>query len=147
DLTAGEACSWDVTRDQFRQWARNVEEVSADEAGRQLARLAARHDFTLWETFMTDLAGHGRRGWTAAEALARIDGLLGGVRSGLRAERVRDLTALLASDHGAVAESSRRSHTRNPVALLAVGPQAPAFADLARLDQITPRLLAQLAAS
>lgn len=147
DLTAGEACSWDVTRDQFRQWARNVEEVSADEAGRQLARLAGRHDFTLWETFMTDLAGHGRRGWTAAEALARIDGLLGGVLSGLRAESARDLTVLLTSDHGNVEESSHRSHTRNPVPLLAIGPQAPAFADLERLDQITPRLLAQLAAS
>jgi hypothetical protein len=140
ELAAGRACTWDVCRDHFRGYAPGVEPVGAETAGRHLAALAAEHDLTLWETFMTDLAGHGRWGWTASEALTRLDGLL----SGLLAARPDDLTILLTSDHGNLEAAGSRSHTANPVPLVALGPAAPAFADLDRLDQVTPRLLALL---
>lgn len=140
ELAAGRACTWDVERDHFHRWAPEVEPVTADEAGADLAALAGEHDLTLWETFMTDLAGHGRWGWTASEALRRFDGLLGG----LVAARPDDLTILLTSDHGNLEAAGSRSHTANPVPLLALGPEAGAFADLDRLDQVTPSLLALL---
>jgi 2,3-bisphosphoglycerate-independent phosphoglycerate mutase len=132
--------AWDVTRTSFREHAPETEPVAAEEAGRHLAGLAAEHDLTLWETFMTDLAGHRRRGWTAGEALARLDGLLAGLVSSMPA----DLTVLLTSDHGNLEEADHTSHTRNPVPLLAVGPDADAFADLARIDAVAPRLLSRL---
>jgi len=141
DLAAGAACAWDVTRESFRAWEPSVAPVPAAEAGRHLAAVAGSHDFTLWETFMTDLAGHRRRDWTAAEALARLDGLL----EGLLAARPRDLTVLLASDHGNLEEAAHKSHTRNPVPLLAVGPDAAAYADVDRIDRLAPRILARLA--
>jgi hypothetical protein len=140
DLAGGRAVAWDVTRTSFRAHAPEAEPVAADVAGGHLAALAAEHDLTLWETFMTDLAGHRRRGWTAAEALARLDGLL----AGLLASRSADLTVVLASDHGNLEESTHTRHTRNPVPLLAIGPDAEAFADLARIDEVAPRLLARL---
>jgi len=140
DLAAGRACTWDVCRDHFSSYAPGVEAVSAETAGRDLSALAAEHDLTLWETFMTDLAGHGRWGWTASEALTRLDGLL----AGLLAARPDDLTILLTSDHGNLEAAGSRSHTANPVPLVAIGPEAGAFADLDRLDQVTPRLLALL---
>lgn len=140
DLAAGRAVAWDVTRTSFREHAPESQPVSAAEAGRHLAALAAEHDLTLWETFMTDLAGHGRRGWRAAEALARLDGLL----AGLLAERHDDLTILLVSDHGNLEEATHTRHTRNPVPLLAIGPDAESFADLARIDKVAPCLLARL---
>ena len=108
--------------------------VGAETAGRDLAALAAEHDLTLWETFMTDLAGHGRWGWTASEALTRLDGLL----AGLLAARPDDLTILLTSDHGNLEAAASRSHTANPVPLVALGPEASAFADLDRLDGFEP---------
>jgi len=140
DLAAGRACAWDVTRESFRQHAPEVEPIEARDAGRHLAALAGGHRLTLWETFMTDLAGHGRRGWTALEALTRLNGLL----EGLLDPRPADLTVLLASDHGNLEEATHPRHTRNPVPLLALGPDARSFADLRRLDEVAPRLLARL---
>ncbi len=140
DLAAGRACPWDVTGEFFTAFEGSVSPVEPAEAGRRLAALAAEHDLTLWETFMTDLAGHRRRGWTAEEALTRLDGLLGGLLEALP----DDVTAVLVSDHGNLEEADHRSHTRNPVPLLAVGPAADRFAGLERIDEVTPRLLALL---
>ena len=141
DLAAGRACSWDVRRDHLRRFAPGVAPVADREAGGHLAALAATHHLVLWETFMTDLAGHLRRGWTAAEALERLDGLLDGVL----AARPAGLTVLLVSDHGNLEAGEHPRHTANPVPLLAIGPDAAAFADLARVDELAPRLLARLA--
>ncbi|HET9765618.1 MAG TPA: metalloenzyme, partial [Thermoanaerobaculia bacterium] len=93
-----------------------------------------------YETFLTDLAGHGRWGIEPAGAVALLDGLLGGVL----AARPAEVTVLLTSDHGNLEEPWHKSHTANPVPLLAVGPAAPAFADLTRLDEVAPRILAVL---
>jgi len=141
DLAAGRACAWDVTRESFRAWEPDVEPVAAEVAGRHLAALAGDHDLTLWETFMTDLAGHHRREWTAELALGRLDGLL----AGLFERTPGDLTLLLVSDHGNLEEASHRSHTRNPVPLLAIGPDAEPFAELGGIDELAPLLLARLA--
>lgn len=137
DLAAGRACPWDVTGEFFARFEGSLAPVAPEEAGRRLAALAAEHDLTLWETFMTDLAGHGRRGWTAEEALGRLDGLLSGLLPALPG----DVTAVLVSDHGNLEAAEHTSHTRNPVPMLAVGPAADAFAGLERIDRVTPRLL------
>ena len=147
DLVAGRAVTWDVLRDRFSSaLAAGGEEpvapVAAREAGAHLAGLAAAHHLTLYETFLTDLAGHHRFGLTAGEALARLDGLLAGVLAHLPA----DLTVVLTSDHGNLEDASHRRHTRNPVPLLAVGPAAGRFAGLAGLDEVAGRVLAVLGA-
>jgi len=142
DLGAGRAVAWDVRRDHFRARAgADVEEVEPAEAGRHLAGLAGEFDFILYETFMTDLAGHGRWGWTAEEALTRLDGLL----SGVVAARPADLTVLLTSDHGNLEESAHHRHTRNPVPLLAWGPAAHAFSGATALTDVAPAIRAALA--
>lgn len=142
DLLAGRSATWDVTGEFLAERAGvPFAPVAPEEAGRRLAVLAASCDFTLWETFMTDLAGHGRWGWTAAEALGRLDGLL----AGLLPAAGKDLTVLLSSDHGNLEEAGHRRHTRNPVPLLAFGPLAGRFASLTALDQVTPAILAALA--
>jgi hypothetical protein len=144
DLAAGDAVTWDITGELFVHRARvAVEAVAPELAGSRLARIAARHDFTLYETFLTDLAGHGRWGIAAEDAVARLDGLLGGVL----AARDPELTLLLTSDHGNLEEPWHKSHTANPVPLLAVGPAADRFAGLGRLDEVAPRVLDVFAAS
>jgi 2,3-bisphosphoglycerate-independent phosphoglycerate mutase len=142
ELAAGRAVTWDVTGEQFAQRAgEGATVVSAERAGANLAALAAEHRFTLYETFLTDLAGHGRWGITAESAIARLDGLL----AGALAARPPDVTLLLTSDHGNLEEPHRR-HTTNPVPLLAVGPAAAAFADLTRLDEVAPLVRTLLSA-
>lgn len=141
ELLAGEAVTWDVTRHRFGASAsQTIEEVSPAEAGRHLVSIAAQHDLTLWETFLTDLAGHGRFEATAAEALERVDGLLGGVI----AHRPPELTVVLTSDHGNVEDAEHTVHTKNPVPLLAVGPRAERFRGLSALTDVAPAILALL---
>lgn len=138
DLLRGEAVTWDIERDHFgATTGLGLERVEARRAGRDLARLAARHRVTLYETFLTDLAGHRRFEISAAEALRRVDGLVAGVLE----EKQPGLTLLLTSDHGNVEDAGSRSHTRNPVPLLVAGPLAERFTDLTAIDQVAPRIL------
>ncbi|MFN7943487.1 MAG: metalloenzyme [Thermoanaerobaculia bacterium] len=143
DLAAGRAVSWDVERDHLARYAaaeRAVEPIAAEAAGEHLAAIAAEHDFTLWETFATDLAGHQRWEWTPEEALRRLDGLLAGLAGALPP----DIDLLLTSDHGNLEDRTRKVHTANPVPLLAAGPNAARFAGLSRLDQVAPAIEALL---
>lgn len=144
ELERGEAVTWDIERDLFRERARvSVERVSARQAGRDLAGITARYELTLFETFLTDLAGHGRWRVSAHEALERVDRLLGGVLD----RAVPGLTVLMTSDHGNIEDATTRGHTLNPVPLLVAGPLAAAFADVVSIVEITPRILRVLGAN
>lgn len=141
ELVAGEAVAWDVTRHRFGHTSESPPpQISPVEAGRHLARIAAEHHLTLWETFLSDLAGHRRFDATAEEALERIDGLL----EGLLARRPADLTVVLTSDHGNLEDTRHTIHTENPVPLLAVGPMAGRFRSLRALTEVTPKILESL---
>ena len=138
ELEADEAVTWDIRRDLVNaRLGTEFPVVTALEARRHLARLAGRHHLTVFETFLTDLAGHGRYGLTAEEAISRVDGLLAGVVENLDAS----VTVLLTSDHGNLEDSTTRLHTRNPVPLLVLGPLAPRFADLNSILEVTPRIV------
>ncbi len=142
DLERGEAVSWDIERDRFRQRVQDpLAPVEAELAGRQLGDLARRHDLTVFESFLTDLAGHRRLGVTAAEAVRRVDALLGG----LLAARGPETTVLVTSDHGNLEDGSHRRHTLNPVPLLVIGPLAERFAAARSILDVTPAILGALA--
>lgn len=144
DLERNQAVSWDIVRDRFSEHVgKELAPIDAVEAGRHLAALAERHRLTVYETFITDMAGHGRLGFTAAETIARIDGLVDGVVQDLGAST----TVLMTSDHGNFEESRHRRHTRNPVPLLVAGPLADCFANIRSILEITPRILACLGAA
>jgi len=59
-LRAGRAVSWDVTNAAMR--ARDIQAplVTPSQAGANLARLAHDHDLVFYESFLPDMAGHGR---------------------------------------------------------------------------------------
>lgn len=143
DLRRGEAVAWDVFGDHFAARAgQEIEIVTAEEAGRHLAAVAAGADLAVWETFLTDLAAHGRWELRVEDALARLDGLLAGLLAAAASQP--ELTILLTSDHGNLEDSTRRTHTANPVPLLAVGPQADRFVGLRSILDVTPAILATL---
>jgi len=142
DLRANRALSWDITRQAAHERGEtDLPLIIPEAAGEHLASLA--HDYALvfFECFLPDLAGHGRMGAGAVpEVLTRIDRLLGGL---LAARRPTD-TILITSDHGNIEDDRTQSHTRNPVPLLVIGPQAQRFADVARIDAVAPAILAAL---
>ncbi len=105
------------------------------EAGAQLARLAAGNDLTFFDFWLSDTAGHR---WTFDEAVKlteKLDGFLAGVVPALGST-----TLVLTSDHGNLEDKSTRSHTRNPVPLLVIGPYAATFAGATSLLDVTPAL-------
>ena len=110
------------------------------EAGARLARLAARADLSFFDFWLSDTAGHR---WTFAEAVSlieKLDGFLAGLVPVLGST-----TLVLTSDHGNLEDKSTRSHTRNPVPLLVVGPHAEVFAKAESLLDVAPALRTVLA--
>jgi hypothetical protein len=143
DLRAGRALSWDITRQAAHDRGEGVglPLVEPELAGDHLANMAHDHALVFFECFLPDLAGHGRMGAGAVpEVLTRIDRLLGGL---LAACGPND-TILITSDHGNAEDDTTHSHTRNPVPLLVIGPDAPRFAAVARIDEVAPAILAAL---
>ena len=126
DLAEGRAVLWDFTHEiASRHLGYELSLVTPEQAGARLACLAAEHDLVLYESFLTDLAGHRRI--EAEWVLTRLDAFWGEIM----ANRTPETTVVLCSDHGNLEDATTKAHTTNPVPLLAVGPAAKCF-DAAR---------------
>ena len=137
DYVADRAVSWDVTGRRFGSRAGvPLPTRTPSEAGRVLAAIARAHDLVLYETFLTDLAGHRRWEITVEEAATALDGLLGGIL----AHADEDLTVVLTSDHGNLEESDHRKHTRNPVPLVVWGPGREVFAGVDSIADVAEKV-------
>ncbi len=121
DLKNGQAISADFTAEGWRErlGVSDIPAFSPYEAGIHLAGLARRLDFSFFEYWLTDYAGHGQDMQTAVSLLEKVDAVLGGLFSAWDFEH--DLI-LLTSDHGNLEDLSTRRHTSNPVPLLLAGP-------------------------
>jgi len=143
DLAIGHALPADITGER---WRRHLDPdhvpVSPAEAGRRLLALARECRFTLFEYPYTDTAGHGRDGLRPEHVLPEVDAFLGEI---LRQRGETDLL-VVSSDHGNVERPTTKSHTRNPVPLVALGPGAEAFAEATSLLDVTPAIVRALTA-
>ena len=140
DLVEGHAVLWDITHEVAVQHLDyDLPLVSPEEAGRRLAHLSDEYDLVLYESFLTDLAGHRRvePDWV----LTRLDAFLGSVL----AQRRADTTVVLSSDHGNIEDATTKLHSMNPVPLLAVGPDAGRFRRARAITDVTPAILSCLA--
>jgi 2,3-bisphosphoglycerate-independent phosphoglycerate mutase len=120
DLRNGRAVSPGFTGQGWREHLgyTDIPLFTLDEAGRQIAQIARRYQFSFFEHWPSDRAGH--RG-TLAEAVAHlevIDAVLGGLLATWEDEHG---LLILTSDHGNIEEKDQRQHTRNPVPTLLVG--------------------------
>ncbi|MCB1183297.1 alkaline phosphatase family protein [bacterium] len=144
DVTAGRSIYQEMTNAELIARGFAVAPLTPVAAGRIAAASVREHDFLLYEYFQSDKAGHsGERERVVAE-LTRLDAFLGAVLDELAGDLARDTLVLLCSDHGNLEDASTRRHTTNPVPLLAWGAGAAEFvAPLARLDEVTPAILAR----
>ena len=116
-----------------------VQARTAAEAGRVLARLAASHDFVLYEYFLTDLMGHRGTREQRFEQARLADELVDATLAAVDLSRHR---VVVVSDHGNLEESHHDRHTRNPVPFLAWGHGAAQLVeDVDRMEALTPALL------
>ena len=139
DVVAGTGLAADLTADGWRtHLGLDVPTITPADAGARLHALARRHRVTLYEFYHTDEAGHTQDPAVAAATLARVDAFLGAILD--RLDPTRDLL-VLTSDHGNLEDLSVRTHTTNPVPLVALGAGADAIAGATSLLDVTPAIV------
>lgn len=144
DLGRGEAVYMDITNAVLRRLGFGIPIITPQEAGRRLVKIATQHDLTLFEHFITDIAGHNRNRSFAAETVTTLDAFLEAA--------ARDLTTgdllLLTSDHGNLEDLTTKDHTRNPVPALVVGKERGRLVELlsekGSITAVAPALLEML---
>ena len=138
DLQDNLAVAHDITRTSLHEKGHAVKVITPQQAAEHLLQVARANDFTLYEFFLTDLAGHSCNYDHACETLKMLDQFLNAV---VKLSRTAGLLLILTSDHGNIEDMGTRGHTRNPVPLIALGPGADEFkANMASLVDITPRI-------
>ncbi len=142
DLRDGQAVAADITGERLASAGFDASAVTEDEAARSLVELSRSHRLTVFEYFMTDKVGHSRSFDDAHTILLSLDRFLGTL---ITESRQAKITLLVTSDHGNMEDLSRKTHTRNPVPFIAVGPAAPLFGDVASILDVTPAIVAALA--
>ena len=121
DLFEGRAMSADFTGEGWRTMLGFIDApvMEPDQAGRTLGRLAKEYDFSLFEYWASDYAGHGQEMDTAVRLMETFDGVLGGL-----VEAWDDGLILVTSDHGNMEDLSTRKHTAADVPALVIGDRA-----------------------
>jgi len=129
DLAAGRALYHDVTGRWLDIWYRSARPGpinppavirSPRDAAAVAVRALANHDLVFFEHFLTDLVGHRRLDLAPEELLLVLDAFLDALLDLLPA----DALLLVTSDHGNLEDMTTRTHTYNPVPLLAWGRDA-----------------------
>ncbi len=136
DVRAGRALTHDLTGELPRRRGLPLPDRSPEEAADIALREAGGADFTLFDFFLTDDAGHARSFELAAAALQPLDAFLRRLASRLPT----GLSLFVTSDHGNVEDLSSRNHTLAKVPLLRFGPAA-AWPAPERIDGLLPLFL------
>jgi hypothetical protein len=138
-MLRNEAVYQDLTRDALRSRGYKGPAVTAPAAAAHLAAIAGKHDFTLFEYFQTDRAGHSGDAAWAKSVLGLLDGFL---QTLMARTSETGITLVLTSDHGNIEDISSPTHTANPVPFAAVGPGAGFLLGRVRsIADVTPALI------
>jgi len=118
DLFAGHALSADFTGEGWRTMLGFIDApvMDADEAGRKLGTLAKEYDFSLFEYWASDYAGHKQEMDDAIRLMETFDEVIGGL-----VDVWSDGLILITSDHGNMEDLSTRKHTDANVPAIVIG--------------------------
>jgi 2,3-bisphosphoglycerate-independent phosphoglycerate mutase len=140
DLFSGRALSADFTGEGWRNMLGFSEAPVMDpsQAGRKLGELAKEYDFSLFEYWASDYAGHKQEMDNAIHLMEAFDDILGGL-----IEAWDDGLTLVTSDHGNMEDLSTRRHTDADVPALVIGnktARAGFTRDMKNLTDIAPAI-------
>jgi len=141
-LARGDALSSEIVNTTWQKHLgyTDLPDITPDDAGRNLARIASQADLTFFAHYHTDHAGHRGRMEGGVDALERVDSFLGGVLDLLES----DTLLVVASDHGNI-EDVTAGHTRNPALCILAGSGTGAFREgVERITQIPELILGAL---
>jgi hypothetical protein len=132
DARAGQGLTHDITGERARARSLSAPQRTPAEAADVFWRVAGEADFTFFEHYLADEAGHARDFAAAREALDTFDAFARAVI----ATRPAGARVLVCSDHGNVEDLTTRSHTRNPVPVLYFGPPESGVEALATVADV-----------
>jgi hypothetical protein len=142
DLLAGRAVYHDITNEWLIARGFEVPVIDPETAGRRAAAIARDHEVSMFEHFLTDFAGHAQDMDQAVMVLERIDHFLGAFLADFP---LNDSLAVMASDHGNIEDLSVKTHTRNPVPVIAMGAGREALtACVAAITDVAPAMMSLL---
>ena len=119
DIYAGRALSAGFTGKAWREMLKDDKAplYTPEEAGAKLAELAALYNFSFFEYWASDYAGHKQDMDWAISQLETFDGVLAGLLNTMP----EDLLVLITSDHGNMEDIGTRRHTAMKVPGLLMG--------------------------
>ncbi|MDW7674791.1 MAG: alkaline phosphatase family protein, partial [Bacillota bacterium] len=139
DLLQGNGVYQDITNHLLIKQGVDVSLVEPVEAGHRIGTISGHYDFTLFEYFQSDLAGHQQDYPKIQSILSTLDSLIAGIINSI------DLTntvVIITSDHGNIEDISHNHHTENPVPTLIISEAEEAHAiPVFSLEDITPLIL------
>jgi len=136
----GEAITNDLDGARARARGMAAPTRTPEEAAEIFLSVAAGYDFTLFEHYLADEAGHAQDFTAARQTLSAFDRFARAILE----NKPSSLHVLICSDHGNVEDLSTRSHTLNDVPVLYFGPSPqdlPAMGTVADVGRAILRLL------
>ena len=120
DLKAGHAIAADFTGEGWHSHLKisDTPIINFQQAGQKLAELGKKYDFSMFEYWLSDFAGHKQRMTEACEIIENFDQVLGGL---ITTWEDKDGLILITSDHGNLEDLRVRRHTLNHVPGLLIG--------------------------
>ena len=113
--------------------------ITPETASLRLLKVSQKHDFTLFEYFLTDHLGHGRIADEFEQIYNNLDRFLLSILTEMDKDQ---LTVIICSDHGNFEDLSVKTHTRNPALTITAGKYAKNFADeISDLTQIKSTII------
>ncbi|MDZ7263678.1 MAG: hypothetical protein ONB16_03780 [candidate division KSB1 bacterium] len=140
ELAAEQALYHDFTNLELINKGYRLPAFTAEHAGQILAQISQAYDFCLYEYFKTDHAGHAQNLNDAVVLLKQLEQF---IESLLTRTDLTETLVVLCSDHGNIEDLNVKTHTNNPVPLIAWGPRNSEFLSICHaLTDVTPALIA-----
>ncbi len=141
DYYEGNALSADFTGEGWREFLGISDSplFEPEVAGKKLGELASQYDFSFFEYWASDYAGHKQDMPWAIRQLETFDSVLKGL---LEAWQAEEGLIVLTSDHGNMEDLSTRKHTAAQVPLIIFGNSNARrdFAEITQLSEIAPAI-------
>jgi 2,3-bisphosphoglycerate-independent phosphoglycerate mutase len=138
DLKSEQSVYQDFTNQDLIEKGFDVPLWTPEHAGNLLAKNCQKYDFTLYEYFKTDHAGHSQDRELCEEVLFNLDRFINSFITAIPS----DTLVLLTSDHGNIEDCSINTHTTNKVPLFSWGDDSEmALSQINSLIDVVPLIL------
>jgi 2,3-bisphosphoglycerate-independent phosphoglycerate mutase len=118
DLNSGKALFMDITNELPQKMGYDLPLITPEEGAHRLIEISSNYDFTMFEYFLTDLAGHMGEEKETRRVISIVDRFIGALA---RAVDPDQTLLIMTSDHGNIEDLSTKEHNLNQVPALLIG--------------------------